>query len=52
MPTFTPLGAGLGMPDLSAPENSLFGSAGLDSAAGPGGNAIAAPTFADLGASL
>ena len=52
VPSFTPLGGGLGMPDLGAPENSLFGSAGLESGSGPSGSTISAPQFADLGASL
>ena len=40
------------MPDLSANENSLFGSSGLDGGSGPGGSSIAAPQFADLGGPL
>jgi len=55
MPTFTPLGSGLsGAPGSAgaglggAEDNSLFGSNGL----GQHHDSVAAPKFADLGASL
>ena len=47
MPTFTPLGGGLPGSDLGMGENSLFGSNDM---AG-GSNTVAAPQFAELGAS-